>query len=122
LSATRRLLRDTDPDGVGLIVLAAADLLACRGPGTNMDEQYAKLALLDSMLARHHEWEQSTQFEPLLRGRDLIEYLHLDPGPVFSVLLDEVERAQTDGEITTREEALDLARKMLLEGPPETSP
>ncbi|MBP8951308.1 MAG: CCA tRNA nucleotidyltransferase [Armatimonadetes bacterium] len=122
LSATRRLLRDTDPDGVGLIVLAAADLLACRGPGTNMDEQYAKLALLDSMLARHHEWEQSTQFEPLLRGRDLIEDLHLDPGPVFSVLLDEVERAQTDGEITTREEALDLARKMLLEGPPETSP
>jgi poly(A) polymerase len=58
----------------------------------------------------------------LLRGRDLIEDLHLDPGPVFSVLLDEVERAQTDGEITTREEALDLARKMLLEGPPETSP
>lgn len=124
LSATRRLLRDTDPDGVGLIALAAADLLACRGTGTSRDDQREKLAVLDTMLARYHDWELSAQCEPLLRGRDLIEELHLEPGPVFTVILDEIERAQTDGAISTREAALELARTLLREGPPrsESSP
>ncbi len=42
----------------------------------------------------------------LLSGRDLIEQ-GLSPGPQFKALLDTIRDAQLDGEITTREQALD---------------
>lgn len=116
LSAVRRLLRDCDPDGIGVIVLAAADLLACRGPATDPADQRERLAALDRMIVRSQEWEQGQEFEPLLQGRDLIAELQLEPGPHFSVILDEIERTQLDGEIRTRDQALELARRIVAEG------
>lgn len=49
--------------------------------------------------------------KPLLTGRDLIE-LGMKPGPAFKEVLKAVEDAQLDGSITTREQALQLARKL----------
>ncbi len=45
---------------------------------------------------------------PLLTGHDLIA-AGLTPGPLFSRILDEVETAQLDGRIRTREDALRFA-------------
>ena len=47
---------------------------------------------------------------PLLTGDDLIE-LGLKPGPRFREILEQVRDAQLDGRISTRDEALALARK-----------
>lgn len=46
---------------------------------------------------------------PLIDGEDLIA-MGLSPGPMFKAVLDRVYRAQLEGEITTREQARDLAR------------
>jgi poly(A) polymerase len=48
---------------------------------------------------------------PLLTGNDLIG-LGMTPGPRFGELLEAVQTAQLEGEITTREEALRLVRKL----------
>ena len=45
----------------------------------------------------------------LVTGDDLIA-LGLRPGPAFRAILDAVEEAQLNGRISTREEALQLAR------------
>jgi poly(A) polymerase len=58
--------------------------------------------------ASHHTAEQINPPE-LLTGRDLID-LGLSPGPRFKHLLDTVRDAQLNGEIGTREEALELIR------------
>lgn len=112
LSAVRRLFRDCAPDGPGVVILAAADLLACRGPATSPADQRRRLAVLDGMIAQHAQWRVEEQFEPLLRGRDLIADLGLEPGPHFSTILEAVEEAQVNGDIDTREEALALARQV----------
>jgi poly(A) polymerase len=44
--------------------------------------------------------------QPLLGGKDLIE-LGLTPGPIFQRILKDVEEAQLNGEIATREQALE---------------
>ena len=51
-------------------------------------------------------------FKParLVTGRDLIEAGY-KPGPAFSVVLDEIEDAQLEGRIATREDGLALARE-----------
>jgi len=47
---------------------------------------------------------------PLINGDDLIE-LGLEPGPVFSEILREVQDAQLEGRLVTREEALEMVRR-----------
>jgi poly(A) polymerase len=50
---------------------------------------------------------------PLLTGDDLQAELGLEPGPEFKRLLEAVREAQLEGTITTREEALQLVKRLL---------
>lgn len=50
---------------------------------------------------------------PLLRGDDLIAGLGVAPGPELGRILELVREAQAAGEVETKEEALDLARRDL---------
>ena len=49
---------------------------------------------------------------PLITGDDLIR-LGLKPGPQFKLLLDQIRDSQLNGEIATREAAIELAQKEL---------
>lgn len=112
LSAIRRLMRDSSPHSVGLLILAAADLLACQGPATDPARQAGALGLLDDMLARYRQWQADQQYAPLLTGQDLIDELGLEPGPQFGRILEAIEDARADGKITTRHQALALATQL----------
>ena len=48
-----------------------------------------------------------------LTGADLIQELHLTPGPEFRRLLTAVEEAAFEGTIKSREEAVHLVKSML---------
>jgi len=48
---------------------------------------------------------------PLIRGDDLIA-LGLKPGPRFGLLLEAIQTAQLEGEVTTREQALELLKTL----------
>lgn len=49
---------------------------------------------------------------PLLNGRDILA-LGVEPGPIIRRILEQIQDAQMDGRITTREEALDFAKGLL---------
>ncbi len=49
---------------------------------------------------------------PLITGRDLIAEGY-KPGPMFGIVLSEIEDAQLDGAISTREAALEMAREKI---------
>lgn len=55
--------------------------------------------------------EQVMRPQTLVDGRDLIA-MGLKPGPVFKHILHEVETAQLNGEVSTKEQALEVAREM----------
>jgi hypothetical protein len=46
-------------------------------------------------------------------GNDLIEELGVEPGPALGEMLENLREAQATGKITSREEALTLARGLL---------
>lgn len=54
--------------------------------------------------------KETPKYEPLLRGKDLIA-LGFSPGPLFRFILNEVENAQLDGNINTREDAIQFVLK-----------
>ena len=58
--------------------------------------------------------EEQTRPPPLIDGNDLIA-LGLEPGPLFSKILEAVEDSQLDGELASREQALEYVRSRWLE-------
>ena len=65
----------------------------------------------EALMARYRAArEEAVRPEPLVTGRDLIA-MGLEPGPHFGPILDRVYDAQLEGEVTTRDEALALARQ-----------
>jgi poly(A) polymerase len=86
-----------------LAALHRADALASWG----CLEDYSRVMARRQELPRR---EEDLLPEPLVTGHDLIE-MGFEPGPMFGEVLDEVRDAQLDEEVTTREEALKLARE-----------
>ncbi len=66
---------------------------------------------------QHYEAAPIEEHKPalLLTGRDLI-YAGLKPGPRFKQLLHDIEDAQLEGSIHTRDEAINLLRDLLKNG------
>ncbi len=116
ISAIRRLMRDAEPAGIGLFLLAVGDRSACRGPASQLEKRGRLYEIFDDMLVRYLEWLREHKERPrLIDGTTLMEKLDLNEGPLVGELLDAIGEAYEDREITTEKEALDLAREMLSE-------
>lgn len=106
------------PAGVDVLMLALADCLA-----TNADIDPAAwraylvhVAQMLTFLYSEQGVDGPTQ-HPLVDGRTLMQQLHLQPGPALGALLEQLAEAHAAGEVTTRAEALALARTLV--APPE---
>lgn len=110
LRAAIRMIKKAEVELPGLFLLAMADALAGQGVERieGMEEE-----LID--LYQHLEEVRTTHVEPvcsappLLTGRDLIEVLHLCPGPLFKKILAAVEEGRMEGTVHDYEGALQLA-------------
>jgi len=110
--ALRRLLKDV-PDYVSLFLVAMADSLASAGPDKEEGLETALAALFWEVHRFQEETFRVQEKKRLISGHDLIEIFGLEPGPIFRELLEAVEEAQIEGEITTREEALDFLAHLI---------
>jgi poly(A) polymerase len=90
-----------------------ADSLAGQGPQKPPDADRHLGELAEAAWRFYQERLLTQARQPrLLTGNDL-RALGLAPGPEFRRLLTAVEEAQWEGQVTNREEALDLVRSML---------
>lgn len=107
-------LRATGPVAADVTLLTVADRLSARGSAPFATEEAieAHLALARQMLAAALDWRRDGPPEPLLRGDELAAELGIEPGAELGDLLAELEAAQYAGEVQTREEALDRARRV----------
>ncbi len=107
-------LRATEPVAADVTLLTVADRLSARGSGPFATEEAieAHLSLARQMLAAALDWHRQGPPEPLLRGDELAAELGIAPGPELGDLLAEIEAAQYAGEVSTREGAVDRARRV----------
>ncbi|MEJ7749822.1 MAG: HD domain-containing protein [Thermoleophilaceae bacterium] len=104
-------LRRCEPVEVEVIVLSCADRMATRGTGQD-PWIAAHLGLAREMMGAALQWREAGAPRPLLRGDDLQRELGLASGPEIGRLLGRLEEATYAGEISTRDEALALARRL----------
>lgn len=111
--ALYRYFRDCGDAAIETLFLSLADHLATRGPRLNMSGWRQHVALVNYILTKRLQEEEITSPPKLLSGEELMAELNISPGPMVGRLLETVREAQAAGEISTPEEALELARGAL---------
>jgi hypothetical protein len=100
------------PVAADVTLLGIADRLATRGRKHEQAiERHLELAV--PMLADALAWQSGGPPAPLLRGDELAAAVGIEPGPRLGELLADIEEAQFAGEVRTRAQALDVARRLL---------
>jgi putative nucleotidyltransferase with HDIG domain len=115
--AIYRFFRDAGPAGVDICVLTLADLRATYEQSLPQETWAAALEVVRTLLEAWYEKKEEQVTPPILvDGNDLMRELLIQPGALIGRLLEAVREAQAVGEVTTREQAMELARKRMGEG------
>lgn len=107
-----RFFRDTEEEGVAILLIGIADQRATRGILTARSDRKHHEKVITDLIDYYFKKQEEKPFVRLINGNDLIKKLKLTPSPVFSKILREVEEAQAVGKVKTKTEALELARKI----------
>lgn len=113
--AVYRFFRDTRGAGTDTLFLAMADHLGSVGPRVSVEGFRADVALTSHILHLRFGDEQVISPARLIDGDDVMAALALPQSETVGELLEAVREAQAAGEVTTREQALALARARLAE-------
>ena len=109
--AVYRYLRITEPVEVEVTLMSCADRLATRG--RKADEAIAAhMELAGEVMEAALDWREHGRPRPPVRGDELARELEIEPGPEIGELLATLEEATYAGEVTSREDALGLARRL----------
>ena len=111
--AVYRFFRDTGDAGIDTLFLTLADHLATAGPRVTLEGWRRHVAVVDYLLRMSFEQPVTARSKALLDGDDIMREFGLQPGRGVGELLDLLREAHASGEISTREEALALARRHL---------
>ena len=114
--AIYRYFRDTGDAAIDTLYLNMADYLAARGPQLTEQEWREHCATIGHILREGLEQKAPLSLPTLLDGHDIMQTFSLSPGPKVGQLLGLVEEAWAGGEITTKEEALELVKANLEPG------
>jgi tRNA nucleotidyltransferase/poly(A) polymerase len=106
-------LRATEPDSVDVTVLTVADRLATQGERTSQEAIDAHLELAREVVGEALAWRREGPPRSPIRGDRLASELGIEPGPELGRLLGEIEAAVFAGEVSSAEEAIALARKLV---------
>jgi tRNA nucleotidyltransferase/poly(A) polymerase len=110
--ALYRYLQTCQPVEVDVTLLSVADRLATRG--RKAEESIAKhLELAREVLPAALLWRAAGRRTPLVRGDELAAALGLEDGPELGRLLAEIDEAHYAGEVTTSEDAIAFASRVL---------
>lgn len=106
-----RYLRTVAPVEVEVTLLTCADRLATRGRNAE-PAIAAHLELARGLMGAALDWRAEGPPRSPLRGDELALEVGIQPGPELGALLGELEEAIYAGEASTREETVELARRL----------
>jgi poly(A) polymerase len=110
--AMRRFIQRTGSEWLSILLVSFADLRATQGPRRRADD-LEKLAQIIGEIADMYFHEIRHPIPKLITGSDLMEEFDLPAAPIIGELLKQVNEAQIDGIVKTRDDAMELVRNIL---------
>jgi poly(A) polymerase len=111
--AAYRYFRDAGDAAIDTLFFSLADHLATRGPDLDLAHWQQHTDVVKYALNQHFGRERVTAPPKLVSGHDLMEKFNLSPGPRIGQLLEAVREAQAAGEVSSQEEALSYAARLV---------
>ncbi|RJQ47405.1 MAG: CCA tRNA nucleotidyltransferase [Nitrospiraceae bacterium] len=113
-SATRtRWYRKMGDDSTAAIILGMSDVMGSQGIDSTQKYRERFVSRAQQCVIDYYENLKGKIESPnLVSGKDII-ILGMEPGPEMGIILERIRAAQDSGEISSREEALELAKKMI---------
>jgi putative nucleotidyltransferase with HDIG domain len=100
-------------ESVPVIILSIADVMSSLGPESGAGYRERQINWSKQSVMDYYERVKAQIERPnLVTGDDLI-VLGLKPGPEIGRVLEEIRNAQDTGDISSREEAIGLAKKLI---------
>ncbi|MBF0489970.1 MAG: HD domain-containing protein [Candidatus Omnitrophica bacterium] len=107
-----RYLRDTQEEALSILLLAIADQRSTCGPLTDKPKSDHHFKICQMVISRFIESKNQKPVLRLITGNDLIKKLKLKPSSLFAEILTKVAEAQALGQVSDKNEALALAKKI----------
>ncbi len=111
--AIRRYFVDLGSAGITVALFSLADHLATFGPQPLTSAWERHLSVVSLLLMRYIRERDSILPPRLLSPEELMRRLKLAPGPLVGQLLEAIAEAQSEGTISSKEDALWLAEERL---------
>lgn len=108
-----RYFRDTKEEAAAILLLSLADQRSTRGPLTTEADQKHHEKICKGLIKRFFVEKKKVPLVRLINGNDLIRKFKLKPSPVFAKILTAVQEAQALGKLSTKQEALAFAARMI---------
>ena len=114
--AIYRYFRDAGDAAIDTLYLNLADYLAARESMLSREDWVGHCRIIDHILREGLERKAPEVLPHLVDGHAIMDTFSLEPGPQIGLLLDLVRETQASGEITTKDEALELVKANLKSG------
>jgi poly(A) polymerase len=111
--AVFRYFRDTGSDALAVLLLSLADQRATKGPLTSADSRLRHEKTVKSLIRKLLKQKDEKKLVRFLNGNDLMKKFKLPASPLIGELLAELEEAQAIGKVKNKEEAWQLAAKLI---------
>lgn len=108
-----RYFRDTQKEGVSILLISIADQRATKGPLTSKESRIHHEKVVLNLIKEYFRRKKEKKFPRLIGGDDLLKKFKLEPSPLIGKILREIEELQAIGKIKNKKEALDAARKFI---------
>jgi poly(A) polymerase len=108
-----RYFRDTQKEGVSILLISIADQRATKGPLTSKESRIHHEKVVLDLIKEYFRRKKEKKFPRLINGDDLLKKFKLEPSPLVGKILREIEELQAIGKIKNKKEALDAARKFI---------
>ena len=111
--AIYRFFRDAGDEAVSVLLLSIADQRSTRGPLTRGANRRHHEDVCLGLTREFFRKAKEKKLPPLVNGYDIMRHLKLPPGPLIGKILEEINETRAAGELKTKAEALELARKFV---------
>lgn len=112
--ALNRMYRRLDEETIDVILLAQADRLSARGEEITQQIVDENISGLQKLLEDYPKFKESEKpLQKLLSGTEIMDMFSLSPSPKLGELINSLEEAQLDGEVVSKEQAIEFIKKLL---------
>lgn len=107
-----RYIRKMEEDSLDAIIIAKADRLSALGPEITAEMVEENLNLLSKLENFYIDSLETIEPLPkLLDGNEIMKILNISPSPKLGEILKNLHEAQINGDINTKEEAIEFIKK-----------